>query len=117
MKPTCTVVVSVGLLILNAVVAGNAFATPVVACQVQHNLLQADLRAAQPSFKNQTDFERSQKILTDAWMDLTGGFQDPVAVQKMTNFQMSLNADPAVAQRLAAQAQNVIDCVNSLPPP
>ena len=50
-------------------------------------------------------------------MNLTGGHQDPVAVQRMTAFQMTLNAaDPAVAQRLAAQAQGIIDCVNSLAP-
>lgn len=115
MKLTRTVVVFIGLLFLNGVLAATASATPVVACQVQHGTLQADLRAAKSSFTNQTEFESSQKLLTDAWPNLTGGFKDPVAVQKMTDFQTTLDADPAVTQRLAAQAQDIIDCVNSLP--
>ena len=115
MKLTRTVAVFVGLLFLNGVLAGTASATPVLACQVQHSTLQADLRAAKSSFANQTDFDRSQTILTDVWMHLTGGHQDPVAVQRLTDFQTTLNADPALAQRLAAQAQGIIDCVNSFP--
>ncbi len=117
MKLTCMVVILVALLFVNGVLAAMASATPVVACQALHNTLQRDFRTAESSFANQTEFERSQKILTDVWPHLTGGFRDPVAVQMMTDFQTTLNADPAVAQRLAAQAQGIIDCDNSLASP
>lgn len=121
MKLTRMVVVLVGLLYLNGVLAGTATATPVFACQVAHHNLRTDTFAAQSSFTNRKDWTDSLDHLDAVWPRLEGGYKDPVAVEELNDFRATMTAlatqakiDPAVAQRLATQAQDIIDCDNSL---
>jgi hypothetical protein len=118
--------VLVGLLVLTGVLAGTASATTVEDCQDQLSALRDSTEAAQSKFTNQKDFTGVLAKLDDAAVKLSEG-KNADAVQKLTDFQNTLNAlatapkpkiDPAVAlepeQGLVAQAQGVIDCVNQL---
>ena len=116
------VVVVAGLLFLNGVLAGTSSATmSPVECQASFLDLQHDTYASRSSFTNQTDFTESYAKLFAVWPRLTGAIAPPDTLQILTDYQTALNAlaaasppkiDPAVAQRLVAGAQDVIDCVN-----
>jgi hypothetical protein len=127
MKVTRFVVVSVGLQFMNAVLAGTASATPIVACQSDWGVLQGDMVAVKSSFTNHEDYVGGLKELYSVWPRLED-VKHPFVEEDLTAFQTKLNAlatapqaklDPAVAQRLTAEAQDVIDCANTLdqPPP
>ena len=125
MKPTRLAVVSVGLLILNVVLAGTASATPVVACQTMFSALRDNTLAVRSSFTSPDDFMGSIKQLDSVWPRLAD-VKHPYVEEDLTAFQTRLTGlagqakfDPAAAQRLNAQAQDVIDCANTLdvPPP
>ena len=122
MKLTRLVVIFVGLLFLNGVLTGTASATTVEECQAQLSALRADTVASESAFTNQKDFTGSVAKLDAASAKLAEG-KNADAVQKLTDFQTTLNAlatapkakiDQAVAQRLTTQAQGVINCVNSI---
>lgn len=116
------VVVSAGLLFLNGVLAGTSSATmSPVECQASFLDLQHDAYASRSSFTNQKDFTDSYGKLIAVWPRLTGGLAPPDTQQILTDYQTALNAlaaasppkiDLAVAQRLVAGAQGIIDCVN-----
>ena len=116
------VAVVAGLLFLNGVLAETSSATmSPIECQVPFLDLQHDTYASRSSFTNQADFTANYAKLFVVWPRLTGGVAPPDTLQFLTDFQTALNAlaaatppkiDPAVAQRLAAGAQDVIDCVN-----
>jgi hypothetical protein len=121
MKLIRVVVVVAGLLFLNGVLAGTSSATmSPIECQVPFLDMQRDTYASRSSFTNQTDFTESYAKLYAIWPRLTGGIAPPDTVPLLTDFQTALNSlaaasppkiDPAVAQRLVAGAQDVIDCV------
>lgn len=122
MKLIRVVAVLAGLLFLNGVLAGTSSATmSPVECQASFLGLQHDTYASRSSFTNQRDFTESYAKLFVVWPRLTGAIAPPDTLQILTDFQTDLNAlaaasppkiDPAVAQRLVAGAQDVIDCVN-----
>jgi hypothetical protein len=122
MKLIRVAVVVAGLLFLNGVLAETSSATmSPVECQVSFVYMQRDTYASRSSFTNQTDFTQSYAKLFAVWPRLTGAIAPPDTLQILTDFQTALNAlaaasppkiDPAVAQRLVAGAQDVIDCVN-----
>lgn len=115
-------VVLAGLLLLNGVVAGTSSATmSPIECQASFLDLQHDTYASRSSFASQTDYTDSYAKLFVVWPRLTGAVAPPDTLQILSDFQTELNAlaaasppkiDPAVAQRLVAGAQDVIDCVN-----
>ena len=116
------VVVLAGLLFLTGVLAGSSSATmSPVECQASFLDLQHDTYAFRSSFTSKTDFTESYAKLFVVWPRLTGAIAPPDTLQILTDYQTDLNAlaaasppkiDPAVAQRLAAGAQDVIDCLN-----
>jgi hypothetical protein len=125
MKVTRLVVVSVGLQFMNAVLAGTASATPIVACTSDWDVLQGDLVASKSSFTNHEDYVAGLEKLYSVWPRLSD-VKHPFVEEDLTDFQTKVNAlatapqaklDPAVAQRLTAEAQNVIDCANTLDKP
>lgn len=125
MKLTRLVVLLVGLLFLNGVLVGTAAATTVDECQAKLTTLRGSTVAAQSSFTNQKDFDGSVAKLDAASAKLAEG-KNADAVQKLTDFQTTLNAlatapkakiDQMVAQNLAAQTQEVIVCINSVGTP
>jgi hypothetical protein len=115
-------VVLAGLLLVNGVLAGTSSATmSPVECQASFLDVQHDTYASRSSFTSQTDYTESYAKLFVVWPRLTGAVAPPDTVQILSDFQTDLNAlaatsppkiDPAVAQRLVAGAQDVIDCVN-----
>jgi hypothetical protein len=120
MKLTRLVAALIGLLCLNGALAGTASATPVIACQNLYWPLRIDTYAAKSSFTNQQDLTDNLKILDSVSMRLTD-VKHPFVEEDMTRFQTNLGAlatqgklDPPVAQRLSAQAQDLIDCANTL---
>jgi hypothetical protein len=122
MKLIRVLVAVTGLLSLNGVLAGTSSATmSPIECQVPFLDVQHDTWASRSSFTNQADFTASYTKLSAIWPRLTGAVAPPDTLQFLTDFQTDLNAlaaasppkiDPAVAQRLVAGAQDVIDCVN-----
>jgi hypothetical protein len=120
MKLTRIVWVLAGLLFLNGVLAGTASATPIVACQILQWPLRQNTYAAKSSFTNPQDLTANLQILDSVLMRLTD-VKHPYVEEDLTRFQTNLNTlaaqrklDPAVAQTLSAQAQDVIDCANTL---
>jgi hypothetical protein len=120
MRLTRLVVVLVGLLCLNGGLVGTASATPVTACQNLYWPLRIDTYAAKSSFTNQRDLTDNLNILDSVSMRLAD-VKHPFVEEDMTRFQTNLGAlaaqgklDPPVGQRLSAQAQDVIDCANTL---
>jgi hypothetical protein len=115
-------VVLAGLPLLNGVLAGTSSATmSPVECQASFLDLQHDTYASRSSFTNPTDYTQSYAKLFVVWPRLTGAVAPPDTVQILSDFQTELNGlaaasppkiDPAVAQRLVAGAQDVVDCVN-----
>ena len=97
-------------------------ATSVEECQSQLATLRADTVAAESSFTNQKSVDGEVGKLDDAAAKLTEG-KNADAVQKLIDFQSTLNllataakpkVDPGTAQSLGAEAQGVIDCINSV---
>ena len=122
MKLTRLFIVLAAVLSLSAVAAGPASATTVEQCQEQLASLRADTQAAQDSFANQTDVTGLVAKLDAGAAKLAAG-KNADAVQKLTDFQATLNAlatapkpkvDPQVAQTLGSDAQGVIDCINAI---
>ena len=104
-----------------AVSAASA-ATTVEDCQSQLATLRADTLAASPSFTNQKSVDTEVGKLDAASAKLTEG-KNADAVQKLVDFQTALNAlataakpkaEAGTAQTLNAEAQGVIDCINSI---
>jgi hypothetical protein len=122
MKLMRVVVVLAGLLFLNGVLAGTSSATmSPVECQTSFLDLQHDTYVSRSSFTSQADFTESYAKLFVVWPRLTGAVAPPDTLQILSDFQTDLNVvaaasppkiDQAVAQRLVAGAQDVIDCVN-----
>jgi hypothetical protein len=122
MKLTRLFVVFAAVLSLAAITAGPAAATTVDECQAQLASLRADTQAAEGSFANQKDVTGLVGKLEVAAAKLAAG-KNADAVQKLTDFQATLNAlarapkpkvDPAVAQKLGSDAQGVIDCIDAI---
>lgn len=91
-------------------------------CQSQLATLRADTLAASSSFTNQKSVQTEVGKLDDASAKLTEG-KNADAVQKLVDFQTTLNllataakpkVDAGTAQTLDAEAQGVIDCINSI---
>ena len=104
------------------VAVSPASATTLEQCQAQLTQLRTDTVAAQGSFTNAKDFNGAVAKLDAASSKLSEG-KNADAVQKLTEFQTLLNAlaaapkpklDAATAQRLSAEAQGVIDCINAI---
>jgi hypothetical protein len=100
----------------------SASATTVEQCQAQLTQLRIDTVAAQGSFTNAKDFNGAVAKLDAASSKLSEG-KDADAVQKLTDFQMLLNSlaaapkprlDAATAQRLIAETQEGVDCINAI---
>ena len=122
MRFTRLIVVLAAALSLAAVGAGSASAATVEKCQAQLDALRVHTLGAQASFANERDVTRLVDKLAAASTKLDGG-KNADAVQKLVDFQNSLNAiastpkaklDPAVAQSLSAEAQGVISCINAV---
>jgi uncharacterized protein YukE len=97
-------------------------ATTTEECQSQLATLQSDTVAAQSSFTGEQSFTSAVAKLDAASTKLAEG-KNADAVQKLVDFQTQLNAlatapkpklDPDTAQALIAEAQGVIDCINSI---
>jgi hypothetical protein len=97
-------------------------ATTTEECQSQLATLQSDTVAAQSSFTSEQSFTSAVAKLDAASTKLAEG-KNADAVQKLVDFQTQLNAlatapkpklDPDTAQALIAEAQGVIDCINSI---
>jgi hypothetical protein len=110
------------LLSLTALAAGAASATTVDECQGQLMTLRDNTLAAQASFTNQKDVEGLVAKVDAASATLAAG-KNTDAVAKLVDFQTTLNTlavapkpkvDPAVAEALSAEAQDVIVCINEL---
>lgn len=104
-------------------VAGTASAaTTVDDCQAQLATLRSDTVAAETSFTNANSVTSLTAKVDAASVKLAEG-KNADAVQKLVDFQTTLNslataANPKVefgtAQTLTAEAQGVIDCINSI---
>jgi hypothetical protein len=110
---------------MDAVLAGTASATPIGACQSDWNVLEGDLVAAKSSFANHEDYLGGLERLYSVWPRLSD-VKHPFVEEDLADFQIRVNAlaaapqaklDPAVARRLTAEAQDVIDCANTLDKP
>ena len=102
--------------------AGAASATTTQECQTQLATLRTDTVAAQASFSNQTSFTNEVAKLDATATKLAEG-KNADAVQKLTDFQTTLNAlatapkpkvDASTADTLGTEAQGVIECVNTI---
>jgi hypothetical protein len=122
MKLTRLLVVLAALLAVNAATAGAASATTVEECQYQLKALGAETVATQDSFTNAKDVDRLVDKLDAAGAKLTAG-KNADAVEKLTDFQTTLNAlagapkpkvESEAAQALVTQAQGVVDCINAI---
>ena len=116
------------LVVLAAVVAAGAIgttaasATTTADCQGQLSQLRADTGAAEGAFTNQKDFNGAVAKLDAAALKLSQG-KNADAAGKVADFQSLLSAlstapkpklDPSVADRLVAEAQGVVDCINAI---
>jgi hypothetical protein len=97
-------------------------ATSVEDCQSQLATLRADTVAAETSFTSQRSVESELAKLDDASTKLADG-KNADAVLKLADFQselITLAAAPkpkievGTAESLVAEAQGVIDCINSI---
>jgi hypothetical protein len=95
-------------------------ATTVEQCQSELATLRADTIAASSSFTNQKSVDSLVSKLDAASTKLAAG-KNADAVQKLVDFQTTLNAlaaagkvDATTAQTLSNEAQGVIDCINSI---
>lgn len=99
-----------------------AAATTVEECQSQLATLRSDTVAAQSSFTNQKSVVGEVGKVDAASTKLAEG-KNADAVQKLVDFQSALNSlavaskpkvDAGTARTLNAEAQGVIDCINSI---
>jgi hypothetical protein len=111
------------MLSLTAAATGSASATAVEECQAKLATLRLSTEAAQSSFTNQKDFNGLLGKLDATATKLAEG-KNADAVEKLVGFQNTLDllatapkpkVDPAVAQRLIAAGQSVIDCISVVP--
>jgi hypothetical protein len=125
MNLTRLLVILAAVVTLNAVAAGAASATTVGECQADLQSLRAQAVAAEGSFANAKDFNGLVAKLDSAATKLTAG-KNADAVQKLTDFQTTLNAlagaprpkvDAATADGLVTEAQGVVDCINAIGAP
>jgi hypothetical protein len=107
-------------LLFGGLAVETASAQTVEDCQSQLATLRADTLAAQSSFTNTKSVTSLVGKLDAASTKLAQG-KNADAVQKLVDFQTSLNAlaaagkvDATTAQTLNNQAQGVIDCINSI---
>src|SRR5919107_5174278 len=109
-------------LLFGGLAVETASAQTVEDCQSQLATLRADTLAASSSFTNEKSVTSLVGKLDAASTKLAQG-KNADAVQKLVDFQTTLNAlatapkpkvDPAVAQSLIAEAQGVIDCINTI---
>lgn len=122
MKLTRLLTILAALLAFSAVVVGSASASTVDECQDKLATLRVNTAAAEMSFASQNSFNNVVAKLDAASAKLAEG-KNADAVQKLVDFQTTLNAlatapkpkvEPVVAQSLAAEAQGVIDCINTI---
>lgn len=123
MKPVRLLIAAlVATLAFVGLAVSTASATTSQDCQSQLATLRADTVAAETSFTNAKDFTSEVAKLDEASAKLTGE-KNADSVQKLTDFQSTLNllataakrkVDPATAQTLSAEAQGVIDCINAI---
>jgi hypothetical protein len=120
MKLMRAVVVVAGLLLLNGILAGISSAITPTSCQAPLANLRSDTYAARGAFTNEADFMANFERVKLVWPRITGAQAPPDTLGFLTDFQEALNGlaaasppkvDPAVAQRLGAGAQDVIDCI------
>jgi hypothetical protein len=120
MKLIRVVVVVAGLLFANGVVAANSSAITPTFCQAGLGILRSDTYAARSSFTDPADFYVNFERVKQVWPRITGAQAPPETLGFLYDFQGALNGlaaaappkiDPAVAQRLVAGAQDVIDCI------
>lgn len=107
-------------LVVGGVAVETASAQTTEDCQAQLATLRADTLAASSSFTNEKSVTSLVGKLDAAATKLAQG-KNADAVQKLVDFQTSLNAlaaagkvDATTAQTLNAEAQGVIDCINSI---
>jgi FIMAH domain len=107
-------------LVVGGVAVETASAQTADDCQAQLAQLRADTIAASSSFTNEKSVTSLVGKLDAASAKLAQG-KNADAVQKLVDFQTTLNAlaaagkvDATTAQTLNAEAQGVIDCINSI---
>jgi ABC-type glycerol-3-phosphate transport system substrate-binding protein len=107
-------------LLFGGLAVETASAQTVEDCQAQLATLRADTLAASSSFTNTNSVTSLVNKLDAASTKLAQG-KNADAVQKLVDFQTTLNAlaaagkvDATTAQTLNAEAQGVIDCINSI---
>ena len=124
MKLTRLLVALGALLAVNAVTAAASSATTVEECQDQLQSLRAATLEYKVfnSFTNAKDADRLVDKLDAAAAKLAAG-KSADAVEKLTDFQTTLNAlagapkpkvESEAAQALVTQAQGVVDCINAI---
>ena len=115
-------VVFAAMLSLGAATAGSAAATTVEECQAQLLSLRGDTEAAQSSFTSPKDANGLLGKVDEATSKLASG-KNADAVQKLVDFQTMLGllagapkpkVDAATAERLGAEAQAAIECVDGI---
>ena len=108
--------------VVGGVAVSTASAQTTEDCQAQLTQLRADTIAASSSFTNAGDVTGLVAKLDAASAKLAEG-KNADAVAKLVEFQTTLTAlstaakpkvDPATADALIAEAQGVIDCINSI---
>ena len=107
-------------LVVGGLAVETASAQTVEDCQAQLATLRADTLAASGSFTNEQSVTSLVAKLDTAATKLAQG-KNADAVQKLVDFQTTLTAlaaagkvDATTAQTLTAEAQGVIDCINSI---
>ena len=122
MKLVRLLTIVAAVLAFSAVGVSSATASTVEECQAKLATLRANTVAAETSFANEKSMNSAVAKLDAASAKLAEG-KNADAVQKLVDFQTTLNAlatapqpkvDPAVAQSLIAEAQGVIDCINTI---
>ena len=113
MRLTRLFIVLAAVFSLSAVTAGGASATTIDECQAQLASLRGHTQENVTGLVPKVDAAAAK---------LAAG-KNADAVQKLTDFQATLNAlatapkpkvDPQVAQTLGSDAQGVIDCINAI---
>ena len=107
-------------LVVGGVAVESASAQTTADCQAQLATLRADTLAAASSFTNERSVTSLVGKLDAAATKLAQG-KNADAVAKLVDFQTTLTAlaaagkvDATTAQTLNAEAQGVIDCINSI---
>ncbi len=109
-------------LVVGGVAVETASAQTAEDCQAQLTQLRADTVAAESSFTNEQSVTNLVAKLDAASAKLAEG-KNADAVEKLVDFQTTLTAlataakpkvDPATADALIAEAQGVIDCINTI---